>query len=101
MSNDKIVLALLKEVRDDQKGHTIVLVKMKSDICRNADDLKTHMEQTKSVKELVLNHQEEWDARLAKVESPFKFIYSINSFILKIGALAGAVYVIAKALSYI
>jgi len=79
--SDKVILDLLREVRDEQKEHTIFLTEMRKDIERNTDDLERHIEG------VVQNRK-----RIAKLEEPFELVAKLRKAIIWIGGLLGTSY---------
>ena len=98
---DELMLELLKEVRSDQKEHSNILIKMQVDVKKNKDDLEEHMAQTRAVRELVLVHKEEFDARIEKLEEPRKAFSLLKKYIIGLGAVATAALAILKFFDYI
>ena len=94
-----ILVELLQEVRADQKSHSETLTRVEYDVKRNTDDLEEHMEQTRSVKLLVLAHREEYTQRLNELEEPSKVFVILKKYAIGLGALAGAIAAIIKLIS--
>ena len=106
MASDKLILTLLKEVRDEQKDHTETLYRLEGNVEKNTEDLEEHMKQTEAVRTLVLDHKEQWDTRLSNLEK-IKFkaeagkdffdkvkgkILTISKILTSIGAIIGLIY---------
>lgn len=91
-----IMLELIREIRQDQKEQGTVLTQMQIDVARNTDDLELHMAQTRAVKSLAVEHRNEANARLEKLESPMIFLGKFKGLILAVGGLAGAFFAISR-----
>jgi len=113
MEKEDIIVDLLTEVRKDQKTTTSDISEIKVDVALNRQDLELHMQQTRAVKELVLevkNHAEkerisikkEADERMSKVEGKLtikhlaKLIVTMSS---GVGAILGVVYSVTRLLN--
>ena len=90
MSNNKdLVLTLLKEVRDEQKSHSTILVKMQRDVSINTKDLTEH-------KEGVIQNRK----RIVVLEEPRKAFSVAKKYLIGLGAISAAVVAILKAVNY-
>lgn len=96
MSDVNIIYELIKEVRDKQDDHSIILTKMASDVEANKNDLEEHMAQTRAVKSLVEQHREEYLTRLEKLEEPSRVLKSLKKAIMWLGSLAAGIAGILK-----
>ena len=87
---DKLIVSLLKEVREDQKEHSSILVDLQQDVSKNTADLTEH-------KEGVVQNRK----RIEKLEEPGNAIKLLKKYLLGVGAVAGAVIAILKFLDYL
>jgi hypothetical protein len=104
----KILIELLRELRQDQKDtsellhkHTILLTKMQHDVNQNTEDLAEHMARTKAVEQMVLDHRKEANTRLNKLESIVSFREKLLSTVIitakvmtSFGTIGGILYAI-------
>ena len=95
MSEDKIIVDLLRELREDQKAntellhkHTIILTVMQNDVKKNTKDLNSHIEG------VIQNRK-----RVEVLESDKRFkadikrgIISSTKLITAFGTLSGIIY---------
>lgn len=87
---DDLIIVLLKEVREDQKDHSTILVELQKDVSRNTDDLEVHIEG-------VMQNR----GRIERLEEPSKAFKILKKYILGLGAIAGSVLAIMKFLNYL
>ena len=91
MSNNKdLALVLLKEVRDEQKTHSKILVKMQRDVCINTVDLTEHK----------LGVQQN-RKRIEMLEEPSVAFSVIKKYIIGLGAIAAAVLAIYETIEHL
>lgn len=97
---EDIMLDLLKEVRDEQKHHTHILIKMEVDVEQNKEGLQEHMAQTRVVKSMVVDNKKESDARLESLEKPSIVAGELKKYFFGLGAAAGVLATVMKAVGY-
>lgn len=86
--DDEILLDLLREVRNEQRGQTVLLTEMRKDISKNTEDLTEH-------KEGVIQNRK----RIEKLEIPFVFTKRVASVTAWITGAAGTIYGIFEIIS--
>lgn len=96
MSKDDLITQLLKEVRDDQKTHSGILVDLQTNVAKNTEDLADHIEGVKQNRK----HIQHIDERIIKLEEPRKLLKFFSTLVLKLAGLVGAIYGIVKAVKY-
>lgn len=85
MKKDDLILDLLKEVREDQKSHSIILVEVQKDVAKNTEDLADHIEGVKQNR-----------ARIEKLEEPKKAFGVFKKYLIGAGGIAAAIIGIIK-----
>ena len=88
--NDDLIVDLLQEVREDQKAHSIILVKLHQNVSKNTVDLTEH-------KEGVMQNRK----RIEKLEEPAIAFKLLRKYLLGAGAVAGSVLAILRFLGHI
>ena len=92
MSDNKIMLDLLKEVRDEQKEQGKSLVQMQTDTARNADSLEEHMRRTDALELLHKDNEE----RIEALEVPGQTRAQIIKWVKIVGIIAGTIVAVTK-----
>ena len=87
---DDLIIVLLKEVREDQKDHSIILVELQNDVSRNTNDLETHIEG-------VMQNR----SRIEKLEEPGKAFKILKKYLMGIAAITGSILAIMKFKDYL
>ena len=75
--DDMIIVGLLKEVRQDQKEHSIILSDLKHDVATNTKDLSAHIEGVKQNR-----------TRIEKLEEPRKAFSIIKDYLFAAAAIS-------------
>lgn len=89
LTTEELMLEILKEVREDQKAHSTILIEVQKDVARNTDDLEVHI--------LGVNQNR---TRIEELEKPFTYMHHTKRIILTLGGLFGAVYAMIKLVEY-
>ena len=93
---DDLIVDLLQEVREDQRAHSTILIKLQQDVAVNTTDLTDHKEGVVLNRGEIKEHRE----RLQSLETPYTFLSNTKYIILTIGGISGSIYAIAKAIEY-
>ncbi len=88
--DDDLIVDLLKEVREDQKAHSTILIELQQDVAKNTVDLTEHKEGVVQCR-----------VRLDKLEEPRIAFKLLKKYILGAGAIAGSIYAILKILGHL
>lgn len=80
-----MIVELLKEVREDQKTHSTILIEVQKDVARNTDDLEKHIEG------VVQNRK-----RIVELEKPAQALNFFKKVFLYVGGIAGATLTVMK-----
>lgn len=88
--NDDLIVELLKEVREEQRTHSTILIELQNDVAINTKDLTEH-------KEGVIQNRK----RIEKLEQPAIALGLIKKTILGLGAVSASLLGILKFLNYL
>ena len=108
MDREDLIVAILKETRDDVKAVQGDLSEIKIDVALNKEDLKVHMKRSDNLEEIVDKladiidiKEKEVDAKIAAINEKlsisylFKLVVTVAS---GVGAVAGTIYKILQIL---
>ncbi len=101
MEREDLIIAILKETREDVKETRETLSEMKIDVALNKEDLKEHMAQTRAVKQLALDIRTESEKRIELIEKKLTVGYLLKLIVTVsggIGTIVGMIYGISRLL---
>lgn len=99
MEKEDLIIAILKETREDVKETREDISMMKVDVEMNRKDLELHMEQTRAVKQLALDIRKEANTRIEKIEKKLTVGHLLKLIVTVaggIGTITGMIYAISR-----
>jgi hypothetical protein len=99
MEKEDLIIAILKENREDVKDLKEDISVMKIDVALNKEDLKIHMKRSDKIEELVEIKYKELEERIIKTNNKLTIGYLLKLIVTVAGGISvisGAIYGISR-----